>query len=61
MVSWILSLLMTLALQFVSGFHGDLELVPADDAFPWLQFVSGFCGELDLVPADDACLWLFRK
>jgi len=49
------------ALQEVSGFHGELDLVPADNACPALQGVSGFHGDLDLGPADDVCPWLSRE
>jgi len=39
MVSWILTLLtmLSLALQNVSGLCGELDLGPADDAYPWLS------------------------
>ncbi len=46
---------MSLALQEVSDFHGELYLDPAKCLSLALQEVSGFSDELQLDPADDAC------
>ncbi len=53
---------LSLALQAVSGFSGELHLDPCSQCLSLaLQEVSGFGGELYLDPAHNACPWFSRK